>query len=53
MAEVMASGGACILMHNRSAEEAGIGDVMVAIQTFLQLQSISLKLLVCAMMPSY
>ena len=36
MAEVMASGGACILMHNRSAEEAGIGDVMVAIQTFLQ-----------------
>ena len=32
----MAGGGACILMHNRSAEEAGIGDVMVAIQTFLQ-----------------
>ena len=36
MAEVMASGGACILMHNRSVEEAGIGDVMEAIQTFLQ-----------------
>ena len=36
MAEVMASGGACILMHNRSAKEAGIGDVMEAIQTFLQ-----------------
>ena len=36
MAKVMASGGACILMHNRSAKEAGIGDVMEAIQTFLQ-----------------
>jgi dihydropteroate synthase len=36
MAEVMASGGACILMHNRSVKEAGIGDVMEAIQTFLQ-----------------
>jgi len=36
MAEVMAKGGACILMHNRSAEEAGVGNVMDAIQTFLQ-----------------
>ena len=36
MAEVMASGGACILMHNRSVEEAGAGDVVEAIQTFLQ-----------------
>jgi len=30
------AGAACILMHNRPAEEAGIGDVMEAIQTFLQ-----------------
>jgi dihydropteroate synthase len=30
------SGAACILMHNRPAEEAGLGDVMEAIQTFLQ-----------------
>lgn len=36
MAEVMAKGGACILMHNRPAEEAGIGDVMEAIKAFLQ-----------------
>lgn len=35
MAEVMAAGGACILMHNRPAEEAGVGDVMEAIKTFL------------------
>ena len=36
MAEVMASGGACILMHNRPVEEAGTSDVVEAIQTFLQ-----------------
>jgi len=41
MAEVMAKGGACILMHNRPAEEAGLGDVMEAIKTFL-LRSIDL-----------
>lgn len=35
MPEVMA-GGACILMHNRPAAEAGIGDVIEAIQLFLQ-----------------
>ncbi|MGJ8652308.1 MAG: dihydropteroate synthase [Opitutaceae bacterium] len=37
MAEVMGQTGAsCILMHNRSSEEAGLGDVMVAIINFLQ-----------------
>ncbi|WPJ94442.1 dihydropteroate synthase [Coraliomargarita algicola] len=36
MPEVMAAAGACVLMHNRPAEEAGIGDVMEAIQTYLQ-----------------
>ncbi|MDQ8206995.1 dihydropteroate synthase [Coraliomargarita sp. SDUM461003] len=36
MPEVMAAGGACVLMHNRPAEEAGLGDVMLAIQEFLQ-----------------
>lgn len=37
MASVIgASGAACILMHNRPAEEAGVGDVMVAIMEFLQ-----------------
>ncbi|MGZ0657137.1 dihydropteroate synthase [Coraliomargarita sp. W4R53] len=36
MAEVMAGGGACILMHNRSAEEAGVGDVVEAVIKFLQ-----------------
>lgn len=30
------SGAACILMHNRPAEEAGIGDVMDAIKVFLK-----------------
>jgi dihydropteroate synthase len=35
MPEVMA-GGACILMHNRPTEEAGLGDVMEAVQVFLQ-----------------
>lgn len=36
MAEVIGrSAAACILMHNRPVEEAGIGDVMVAIQEFL------------------
>lgn len=37
MAEVIgASGAGCILMHNRLAEEAGIGDVMEAITAFLE-----------------
>lgn len=37
MADVMGqSGAACILMHNRPSEEAGIGDVMSAIKTFLE-----------------
>lgn len=37
MAEVIgASGAGCILMHNRPAEEAGIGDVMEAITAFLK-----------------
>ncbi len=37
MAEVIgASGAACILMHNRPAEEASVGDVMEAIIRFLQ-----------------
>ncbi|MGB0742924.1 MAG: dihydropteroate synthase [Opitutales bacterium] len=36
MAEVIGqSGAACILMHNRNAEEAGQGDVIEAISTFL------------------
>ena len=36
MAEVIASSGAsCILMHNRTSDESGIGDVMEAIITFL------------------
>ncbi|MDP4610541.1 MAG: dihydropteroate synthase [Opitutales bacterium] len=42
MAEVMGqSGAACILMHNRPSEEAGVGDVIEAIQTYLD-QSILL-----------
>ncbi|MGJ8651476.1 MAG: dihydropteroate synthase [Opitutaceae bacterium] len=42
MAEVMGqSGAACILMHNRPSEEAGVGDVIEAIQTYLE-QSILL-----------
>ncbi|MDQ8195449.1 dihydropteroate synthase [Coraliomargarita sp. SDUM461004] len=36
MAEVMAQGQACVLMHNRSAEEAETGDVMQAVQAYLQ-----------------
>jgi dihydropteroate synthase len=37
MAEIIgASGASCILMHNRSAEEAGVGDVIEAILRFLQ-----------------
>lgn len=37
MAEVIGTFGAsCILMHNRPAEEAGVGDVMEAILAFLQ-----------------
>ena len=37
MAEVIgASGASCILMHNRPAEEAGVGDVMEAVLNFLQ-----------------
>lgn len=37
MAAVIAQHGAsCILMHNRPHEEAGFGDVMVAIQNFLE-----------------
>lgn len=37
MAEVVgASGASCILMHNRPAEEAGVGDVMGAILRFWQ-----------------
>ncbi len=37
MADVIgASGTACILMHNRSAEEAGVGDVVEAILSYLQ-----------------
>jgi dihydropteroate synthase len=36
MAEVMA-GGACVLMHNRPLEEAGVGDVMRAIIDFLSI----------------
>ena len=37
MAEVIGSFGApCILMHNRPAEEAGVGDVVEAILLFLQ-----------------
>ncbi|MBC8190583.1 MAG: dihydropteroate synthase [Puniceicoccaceae bacterium] len=37
MAEVIgASGSSCILMHNRPAEEAGVGDVMEAVLSFLQ-----------------
>lgn len=36
MAAVIAkTGAACILMHNRPAEEAGVGDVMEAISSFL------------------
>ncbi|MGC6423770.1 MAG: dihydropteroate synthase [Lentimonas sp.] len=36
MAATMGSSGAsCILMHNRPTEEAGVGDVMDAIQTYL------------------
>lgn len=37
MAKVMgASGASCILMHNRPSEEAGVGDVMDAIKTYLE-----------------
>lgn len=37
MAEVIgASGVACILMHNRPAEEAGVGDVLEAIASYLE-----------------
>jgi dihydropteroate synthase len=37
MAKVMgASGASCILMHNRRSEEAGVGDVMSAIKTYLE-----------------
>jgi dihydropteroate synthase len=37
MAEVIgSSGAACILMHNRSAEGAGVGDVMEVITSYLQ-----------------
>ena len=36
MADVIGrSGAACILMHNRPSEEAGIGDIMEVIQVFL------------------
>jgi dihydropteroate synthase len=47
MAAVMgASDAACILMHNRPAEEAGTGDVMEAIMEFLQ-RSIDLVKAAC------
>ena len=37
MAEVIgASGAACILMHNRSAEAAGVGDVIEAVASYLE-----------------
>lgn len=37
MADVIgASGAACILMHNRPAEEAGVGDVIEAISDYLE-----------------
>lgn len=37
MADVIgASGTACVLMHNRPAEEAGVGDVVEAILSYLQ-----------------
>ena len=37
MAAVIArTGAACILMHNRPAEEAGVGDVMDSIRSFLK-----------------
>jgi len=37
MASVIgAAGAACILMHNRPSEEAGVGDVIAAIQTYLE-----------------
>ncbi len=42
MAEVMGqTGAACILMHNRPSEEAGVGDVIQAIHIYLE-QSIQL-----------